>query len=239
MRRPVFEIPHTCNGPSESGNGGYTAGRFASFLNGPHTIRIMKPIPLDTPMEIVETDERVYARAAGEDILMARPTTLLPQEIPAPPVLEDVRAAMADPISFGADGFSSCLVCGRNRDTGDGLRIWCGPLEEGVAHLWVPHANFCDGDGKVKDEYLWGALDCPGAFSLPDTARNVLLGEITAEIYDRPKVGNPVTIAAWRIAGEGRKHTARTVLYAESGAPLAQSETLWIELTDAQMAAMA
>ena len=71
------------------------------------------------------------------------------------------------------------------REPGDGLRIFPGPLgNKGVAATWTPDASLCDTSGKVKPEFLWSALDCPGAFSF-EAADNtgLLLGEMAVGIH--------------------------------------------------------
>lgn len=227
------------NGPPQSGNGGIGAGRFADFLDGPHTIRISAPIPLDTPLSIVRDGEKVFLLNGKQIIMAARPAELKLTAPSAPP-LNVAREANNHLINFGADGETSCFVCGRNRGVGDGMRVWAGEAEghHGALEAWILHQAFCDEDDLMRPEYMFGALDCPGGASLPEENRRVLLGEMTTVIHQRPRKGEELIIHAWHDHSDGRKHFAGTALYSADGTLLAQADTLWIQLKPDQIAGM-
>ena len=48
----VLTIPSRFNGPAGVGNGGYVCGRIAAYVDGPATVTLRRPPPLDTPMEV-------------------------------------------------------------------------------------------------------------------------------------------------------------------------------------------
>ncbi|MGA8217795.1 MAG: hypothetical protein WB771_04460, partial [Solirubrobacterales bacterium] len=48
-----LSIPSRFNGPLESGNGGYCAGVAAGFLEGAAEVSLRRPVPLDTPMDVL------------------------------------------------------------------------------------------------------------------------------------------------------------------------------------------
>ena len=233
-------IASAFNGPPTSGNGGYASGVLSRLFETPHTVRISAPIPLDTPLAVTQQDNKLVAAAGEKPILTARPggVTLTP---PAAPSIEAAQKAGENPTYFGAGGVSTCFVCGRNRKDGDGLHIHCGRLGDKLeaAAVWTPHANFDDGHGHVRPEYVWAALDCPGGFALPEIETTYLLGEMTAAIYQPILTGQPVIIQAWHEWSDGRKHFAGTALHAEDGTLLAQADTLWNELTPEQAGSMA
>ena len=55
------------NGPLESGNGGYSAGALASFIDGAVEVTLRSPVPLDTSLRVSrEDDGRVLARDGDE-----------------------------------------------------------------------------------------------------------------------------------------------------------------------------
>ncbi len=176
----------------------------------------------------------------GDAVIMtARPEA--PSIAPRPaPSFEAAKDASEHPRPFGAGEQSVCFVCGRNRAEGEGLRIFCGQLDDGetAATVWTPHETFGGEDGPVRPEILWSALDCPGGFSLPDVDR-ALLGEMNAEILERPPVGEPLIIQAWRTGGKGRKHFAGTALYRPDGTLLAHADTVWFAVDTAQFEANA
>ena len=63
------------NGPPNSGNGGYSCGVLAAFIDGPASIRLHVPPPLDAPLHVECTDAgdvvgtlgRVWAADNGND----------------------------------------------------------------------------------------------------------------------------------------------------------------------------
>lgn len=232
--RETITIPNQFNGPPGSGNGGYSAGLLAQHLDGPHTIRINAPIPLETPLTIAGDGDNTVLMAGDTLIMTARPEAPRIEPRPAPSY-ETAKEASEHPRPFGAGENSVCFVCGRGREAGEGLRIFCGQLEdpETAATIWVPHETFADKDGLVQPEIVWAALDCPGGFSLPDVDR-ALLGEMNAQILERPPVGEPLIIASWRTGGKGRKHFAGTALYTKNGTLLAHADTLWFAVDTAQ-----
>lgn len=231
MTMVTMTIPRAFNGPPGSGNGGYSAGLLAHHLDGPHTVRINSPIPLAAPLAIRKSDAAVTVHDGETLVMTARPEA--PSIAPRPaPGFEAATQAGRHPRAFGAGEESVCFVCGRNRPEGEGLRIFCGPLdgEDGAATVWRPHATFADDEDLVRPEIIWSALDCPGGFSLPDVDR-ALLGEMNANILKRPPVGDPLIIHAWRTGGKGRKHFAGTALYTPDGELLAHADTVWFEVS--------
>lgn len=235
----TITIPPAFNGPPGSGNGGYSAGLLAAHLDGPHTIRINAPIPLNRPLAMRREDGVTTLYDGDAVIMTARPEA--PSIAPRPaPSFEAAKRASEHPRPFGAGEQSVCFVCGRNRAEGEGLRIFCGQLDDGetAATVWTPHETFGGEDGLVRPEILWSALDCPGGFSLPDVDR-ALLGEMNAEILERPPVGEPLIIQAWRTGGKGRKHFAGTALYRPDGTLLAHADTVWFAVDTEQFEANA
>ena len=239
MATESITIPNAFNGPPGSGNGGYSAGLLAQQLDGPHTIRINAPIPLEVPLSLHQQEGHTLLHAGETLIMTARPEAPSIEPRPAPD-FDAAKAAGEQPRPFGAGEVSVCFVCGRDRAPGEGLRIFCGPLDEEAtaATVWTPHETFGDEDGLVRPEILWSALDCPGGFSLPDIDR-ALLGEMNANILKRPAVGEPLIISAWRTGGKGRKHFAGTALYTREGELLAHADTLWFAVDLSQFEANA
>src|SRR2546422_611495 len=48
----LLTIPSRFNGPAGVGNGGYVCGRIAAYVDGPATVTLRRPPPLDTPVEV-------------------------------------------------------------------------------------------------------------------------------------------------------------------------------------------
>ncbi|MEV4624150.1 hypothetical protein AB0J74_36235, partial [Asanoa sp. NPDC049573] len=116
------------NGPPGTGNGGYSAGTFASLVDrGVPEVTLVKPPPLDVPL--AADGDRVLD-PAGAVVATVRPVD--PFEVGAPPVAftSAVEAAQGY-AGFTDHPFPTCYVCGPER--ADGLRIFPGPVGDVVA----------------------------------------------------------------------------------------------------------
>jgi len=220
-------------GPPTSGNGGYVCGLVAEWIEGPAEVRLLAPIPLETPLhrrrdeaEVTLSDNQiVYARARpleeGLDI-----------DVPAPPDEAELEAAAL--VFPGAAGhpIPGCFVCGTERSPGDGLCIYAGesPHRDVAVAEWMPDEEFAGEDGHVAERFIWAALDCPSYFGLGEPRPLALLAKLSARI-DRPVLpGERLRISAWEREREGRKHRSATVIHDEKAQLVAIAEALWIEV---------
>lgn len=229
------QIPRRFCGPSSSGNGGYVCGRVARHLDGPATVRLSMPPPLETPLTI-ETDGDAVRLLAGEDLVAeGRPAELelLP---PEPPSHEEALAASRRFPGFEAHSFPRCFVCGPLRTEGDGLRIFAGPVaEKGLyAAPWKVSPELASDDGVVPSEFLWAALDCPSAAPLlpPPAGKAVVLGQLTARLSGSPRPGETCIALGWEIDRDGRKHSTASAVYSETGDLLGVARAIWIEVPE-------
>lgn len=233
--KPV-EIKRRFHGPSASGNGGYSCGLVGSFIDGPAAVRLRIPPPLDAEMTVRRKGEDVELFHLGELVATGRPVTL-DLDIPQPPDFAGAQAASRRYRGFDSHFYPSCFVCGPERAHGDGLRIFAGPLDSGVgpdgmvAAAWVPDESLTDAGGRVLEEYLWAALDCPGAYAFPEPATGaILLGELAVSISESVAAGEKCVVIGWQISHEGRKHYTGTALFSESGSCCAVGYATWFEV---------
>ncbi len=230
----TLEIPRRFNGPAGMANGGYACGRLASLASGTVTVRLLKPVPLDTSLEVVRDGDRLELRHGGDALAQLAPGTVRDLAVPpAPPFERAVDAARAYP-GFARHPAPTCYVCGPRRVPDDGLKLFPGAIGEWngarmVAAPFVPDASLDAGDGSAASEIVWAALDCPGYVACAQDMRPMLLGELTAEIGRRPRIGERCVVVGLGLGGSGRKHEAGTVLYGEDGAPIAKARAIWIE----------
>jgi hypothetical protein len=221
-------------GPPASGNGGYCAGLAAKALGvSPAEVTLLAPPPLETPLAVVRDGAEIALVNGEREVVRARPGELDFAPPPAPSAAAAERAAARFVGMEGEHIFPGCFVCGPARESGDGLRIFPGPLEngQGVAAPWTPGADLADEDGLVAEEFLWAALDCPSYFALPGAGPlRALLGRIIADVADQPRPGERLVVAAWHAGSEGRKHASRSAVYRADGGVLARASCLWIEL---------
>src|SRR4051812_43324644 len=224
-------------GPDQSANGGYMCGRVAKYLDSPATVTLRQPPPLETAMS-VEANAEGSVLITQEGMLMAEATYA--EDGPALEVPGTVSPAEAHAAEGGAryfqnPAFPSCFVCGKERDPGDGLRIFPGPLSRRSmwAAPWTPDASLANGDRTVRSEFAWAALDCPSgiaAAAASDLDENtaVLLGRMTANVAVLPTVGEECVAVGWLIGRDGRKLTAGSALLASGGEVLAGARTGWV-----------
>jgi hypothetical protein len=229
-------IAERFHGPPKSGNGGYVCGLAARFIDGPAEVTLRAPPPLESPLDVVHDGEEIVLRHGAQDIARAKRAAL---DIEAPAAPSHAQAVQAAKGFRGVEAkhfFSTCFVCGPKHESG--LRLTPGALRDNiVACAWTPAADLAGADGKVADEFIWAALDCPSYWSLPHAGdKPSVLGRLTAHIHARPAPGAPLTIAAWPLGSEGRKHHAASALYDPNGAVLALSRAVWIELKEEQLA---
>jgi hypothetical protein len=223
-------------GPRAFANGGYAAGRFAQVIDGPAAVMLKAPAPFDTPIAIASGDgfaRRYAATANGAEIALIEPAEVSVSLPPLPPpgAVEAARAAFLSDEGMTLY-YPYCFVCGKK--CADGLHVFAGPAPGSPvnADFWTPSPALADADGLVRSEFIWAALDCPGAYALRLDGALVLLGRFSVEIMRRPAPGERLLAAAWRTGHEGRKHYADSALVDEAGALVAAANAVWIELND-------
>jgi hypothetical protein len=213
-------IDRKFRGPTTSANGGYTCGLLASFLHEPVEVTLRLPPPLERPLEVV-TDDRVELRDGEALVAQAAPVEV-ELDVPDPISFEEAAAA-ALPEGDRDSVFPECFVCGWARD--DGLQIYAGPVEDRdlVAATWVPS------DDVIASEFVWAALDCPGAYAVQFGERgNPVLGRLAARVEHLPHPGERCVVMAWPLGEEGRKLYAGTALLGEDGRTLGTARATWI-----------
>ncbi len=236
MSETSITIDRRFCGPPRSGNGGYVAGRLASFVDAPAVgVRLSLPPPLETPLSVLVSggeatlfdEARQVARARAVDL------DLTP---PAAPGFEAAVEAARGFRGFEEHVFPGCFVCGPDRDGSDGLRIFPGPSGEAslFAAPWIPDVSLVPGGAQgdpLPPEFVWAALDCPGAFSFPQPdGKVVLLGEMQVALSGPVHVGERCVLTSWEVEHVGRKHLTGSALFGQSGACRGVSLGLWFEV---------
>jgi hypothetical protein len=242
MPSSTIRIASRFNGPVASGNGGYSAGLAAQLMGGDVEATLRVAIPLDRTL-------RVQAGDAGLDVLTDDAAIRILIMSLKPTALEtpDVRSPGLQAATVAAAGFRgvedhvlpTCFVCGPARAEGDGLRIFPDWTKDPagtdnpnpfpiVAAPWRPTPDLADASGRIAPEFLWAALDCPGAFAVDKEP--ILLGRMSARIVERPSPKHPLVAVAWAKGSDRRKHFAGTALFTDAGDLIAFSEQTWIQI---------
>lgn len=243
----TLTIPGRYNGPPESGNGGFVAGRMAEELLGalgrPSAgpgcpwveVTLRRPPPLDTPYELALTDETLRAHVAdtlvAEALLAADPSTA-GTPLAVPPVgRDDALAAEQRYEGLTRHPFPTCWVCGTDRP--DGYHLQPGAVGGGhrTACLWrvSPEAS-PSGQGPVPASALWAALDCPGGWTALVEGRVAVLGRMTARVASVPSLGEQCLVMGRLLGTEGRKTWTATTVYAADGSVHAMGRATWIAI---------
>jgi hypothetical protein len=229
-------VPRRFHGPPTSGNGGWVCGRLGQLVagdGGGAAVRLRVPPPLDTELEVRPADAGVVL-LQGETVVAEGRPARVSIEPGGAPSWQEAEAASRGFRGFTSHWFPSCFVCGTEREPGDGLRIFPGPLAGGdrIAAPWIPGASLAASSAdRVAPEFLWAALDCPGAFAFPDPAAGVaLLGELQVALRGDVSVGERCVLVAWEVLHQGRKHHTATALFGEAGDCRAVGLATWIEV---------
>jgi hypothetical protein len=224
-------VPASCNGPLDSGNGGYSAGMLAAFVDGIAEVSLRSPVPLDRQI-VVERDDDGSARAIDGEALIAdaTPVAALELDVPEPVSIAEAREASARYRGTQDGPFSRCFVCGRARE--DAWGVFAGAVggRDVVASPWTPPESAADDAGDVRPEFVWAVLDCPTYFALyPDSHPMSFLAQITARIDAPVRAGTEHVVIAWPIGRDGRKHLAGSAVLSAEGETLAAARALLIE----------
>lgn len=218
-------------GPPGMGNGGYVCGVVAQNIGNSVKVTLRRPAPLDDPLTIETLNGNGVILTKGNNLIAEAHPVDFELEIPAPPTFAEATVASQHyPVKLHP--FPACFVCGPQRAEGDGLRIFPTPIPERklVAAPWIPNKNLATETGKIKPEYIWAALDCPGGVAaVAAKPRPILLGQLTAAIVNPVQSGEQCIIIGWLIATEGRKHITGTAVFSESGRLYARGKAVWIE----------
>jgi hypothetical protein len=216
-------------GPPRSGNGGYAAGLAAAGMTGGVEVTLRKPLPLDRPLRL-EHGDTVLLRDGDDVVVEARPTRLT-LDTPPSPSFERAEGMSRRFAGFASHAFPTCFVCGPARAPGDGLRIFPGRASDDalVGAPWVPDRSLAD-DDRVRPEFLWAALDCPGYFAVADPGETAVLGRMAAEVDPAVAPGERCVVVAWPVARVGRKLHAGTALYDGAGTLRGRALQTWITI---------
>ena len=234
---PALTIPSRFCGPPGSGNGGYVCGRIAAYLGGQVTVTLRRPPPLATPMAVGRDGEGSVRIRHGRTLIAeatSSPGSRAP-EIPGLVSMAEARTAAGRARYYSDPVFPACFVCGTDRQPGDGLRIFPGPVAGRPlwAAPWIPDPSVTDTSGRVRPEVVWAALDCPSGIAAaeaadlaPDTA--ILLGRMSATLAALPVAGDRYRVIAWPAGRDGRKLTAGSALLGPGGQVLAAATAVWL-----------
>jgi hypothetical protein len=228
----IFVARRFC-GPPDSGNGGYSSGLVANALKATAECTLRKPIPIERELAIEERNSSLVLINGGDVIIECKPTEIDMEVRPSLTLQQAQEAAEHSP-AFDNHPFPTCFTCGPLRTAGDGLRIFPGRLEtdsDVFAAPWLPDSSLADGNGRVKPEFVWAAMDCPTGFAggFP-WAGKLVTGRLAVQHLAPVKAGEPHVVVSWPLGWEGRKSYAAAALYNTAGELCATAKATWIKV---------
>ena len=212
---------------SATGNGGYFCGLVAGAAPQATTIEIRARagVPLDRPLAVRVDAGAVEVLDDGALVARSSPARLAVHP-PVPPPLDVALEASRRFEAHLDDGsiphaFPECFVCGHRRAPGRGQVRVAG---------WRPDAALLDAAGRLRPEFVWAALDCPGGWALPGAGNT---GTLQVEIREPVDGRRPLIVMGWRApapsprAGSRRRY-AGTAMFDAGGRLLALGAAIWV-----------
>jgi hypothetical protein len=225
-------------GPTGSGQGGWTAHRFTEEIQEMVTTAMRAPVPLDTDLRIAEGDDEWLLLDESAD----EPTTIMVArrwdarfDDTDPVEVSEARAARARFSHFVQDHpVPYCFSCGVQHDS---MNVHAGPLGDGrFATDWRAPGWAVDESGTVDSGALWAALDCTAAWyvAYSDEQRSPVTAQYAVEVTSPIERDTTYSLVSWSgdnpAEWDGRKRHAASAAFAPDGSCVARSVSFWIAL---------
>lgn len=243
----VFQLSRWHQGPTDSGQGGWTAHRLVRAMNGPATVAIKAPIPLETDLHIVASDTAPDTSAGAPDrpwrLVADGGATILEATDWVPDVPDTAPVTIADAVAargrFPLPGDDHPVpYCFSGGLESDSMRVHCGPVGDGrFATDWTVPDWAVGPSGTVDDGALWAAIDCAAAWYVccEGEIRVGVTAQLAVEVVRPLQPGATYALVAW--AGDwesgrwdGRKRGAASAAFDDQGNCVARSRSFWIAL---------
>jgi hypothetical protein len=79
-------------GPPDSGNGGYTCGLLANFIDGPAQVTLRKPPPLELPLTIQVNPDETVSLLDDDELIAEGVAATVDRYVPAPLTLAEATS---------------------------------------------------------------------------------------------------------------------------------------------------
>jgi len=234
-RRDTVTIDRRYSGPARSANGGIASGLIAARASGLLEARLvvvtlLRPPPLDKPLELVSGSRRVHVLDGEDLVAIATQATEMSDPIIALVPEEQFETTYAGDTLHP---FPHCFVCGTTRLDGLQLRPMKSAARPGrVKCHWRPADQGPNVASRpVAEEMIWAALDCPGGWTFDQGADTRVLARYTVSVV---APANILAEATYSIVGQLRDRSrgrVGTAMYDQSGALVARAEATWLPWT--------
>ena len=230
----TLRLPHRFQGPSGTGQGGWTAARFEEAVGQPLTIAIRRGIPIETELAVVETTGGWELRDGHETVLTGVPRRE-PFADTTPVTIEQAVAARArfPAASEVVHPVPDCFSCGPVERS---MGVHAGPLDDGTGRYavdWTVPA-WADIDGGVDEGLLWAALDCTTAWYVAYSLDHLPAFTVSyaAEVVEPIRAGDTYALVGWNgdhpVAWDGRKRGGASAAFAADGTCVARTRSFWV-----------
>lgn len=226
-------IDRRFRGPETSGNGGYSAGLLAEAYGAPTEVTLRLPPPLDRPLAVFSDGDTILLRDDDAVVAEGRAAPSLGDLVPPRAVgLDEAADATHRFAGHAAHLFAGCFVCGPGRAPGDGLRIFPGPVGDGLlAATWSPDPSMSNDGDAVRVAAVWAALDCPGGWAGElSEARPAVLGRLAVDLRRTPVVGEQLVLLGWPLEDHPKKFLSGSAVLDADGAVVAVAKATWVRI---------
>ncbi len=230
----IIRLAEWFQGPTGSGQGGWTAQRVEAAVGEPVTVAIKRPIPLDTDMSVVEADDSwhlVTADEPDEPILIARRWEAHFAETDTISVVTARDARTRFPL-HDDHPVPVCFSCGARSDS---MKVHSGALADGRwATDWTVPSWAVDASGIVDEGVLWAAIDCAQAWYVGNAGgrRHAVTVQLAVEMLAPLDPGATYALVSWEGSyprdWDGRKRGAGGAVFADNGTCVARSNSFWL-----------
>lgn len=233
----TIRIGRWFQGPTDFGQGGWTAHRFVEAIptDLPITVAIKAAIPLDLDLSVTPTDDGWDLRAPDGATIMSG-AIWEPTFADTPPVSVDAARAARHRFLATVDEHPvpSCFSCGREPDS---MGVHAGPLDDDrFATDWTVPGWAVDEHGHVDAGALWAAIDCCAAWWVgwSRERRVALTVQYAVEQRHPLEPGATYALVGWggdhRHEWDGRKRHAASAAFDATGRCVARSVSFWVSI---------
>lgn len=223
-------------GPTGSGQGGWTSANFERVIGQPVSVAIRAPIPLETDLEVRQVDETwELTGPEGHVVLVAHPWTPDVPETDPVSITDAAEASTRFPL-FDDHPVPVCFSCGLEHDS---MRVHAGELADGRwSSAWTAPAWATMADGTTDPAALWAAIDCCQAWFAGNAGgrRNSVTVQIAVDVLEPIQPGETYALVAWSgdypAGWDGRKRGACGAVFTADGRCVATSRTFWVALPE-------
>jgi len=222
-------------GPTGSGQGGWSAFQLANAVSEPVSIALRRPVPLGVDLEIVadEASEqwRMVNPNGDETIMIAEPATTN-FAVTDPVTVADAHVArQRTPATSENHGAPNCFSCGLHHPS---MKVHPGDLGDGRFATDFRIPDWVSADYALEG-LQWAALDCVAAMyvSYSGEPRDMFFTvQIAVQIHEPIQRGAEYSVVGWQGSyqpdWDGRKRGAASAMFDADGNCIGQADTFWL-----------